>query len=418
MKLFQSLKVIVKNNASTKHEDYTFSIEEQTVHLELIEDESGHVLDKEEPIQDLTQLGKDQREEEGLSPSFVCMTSTYNENSGVQASAAASIMCPMLLKAVKNITTDSLSKNDDNKNKGKLLPLTIAEYGCATGGSSLAPLNTISSQLDKQREMNVIMNDLPLNDWDVLSETLRPIKHRFRNLVLKKMSMYDSGVAKDNTLHIGYSCFAQHWLSVGFPTDFPLGSSAIWPQQLTCDKTKNVWAKAAMNDWNQFLDRRFDELISGGYVVIIIQASLDDGTLSENNADTLMKVKELMMVERTLSPQEAAKMTMPEYLKTQEEILAPFKRELNISRWDVEEVLLTELDCPNFKKLSSTTTSVSEVVKKQIGLCRSFMDSSLTLAIGEDKVGKFWDRVETFVDDDPSALESNISAVSLMLKKK
>jgi len=343
------------------------------------------------------------------SSSFVSMSSTYNDNSETQAHAAL-LMCQLISKVTENILLTDFFDAE--------APLTIAEYGCATGSSSLAPLDVFWKKLGKKKYVNVIMNDLPLNDWGILYETLEPIKHHFRNLLFKKMSMYEGIVVKPNTLHIGYSCFAQHWLNDGSPTEFPFGSPEIWPQQLSCLETKKKWTDAAMKDWAQFLEYRFEELVSGGYVVIIIQASRDDGSLSEKCAHTLMKVKELMMIEGSLSPQDAAKMIMPEYLKTKEEILVPFKSEPNISRWDVEEILFTELECQLKKSSMDRIIRSKEVVKRQIDSCRSFMDSSLIEAIGESKVGLFWDSVETFVGENSNCLETNYSIVQLVLKKK
>ena len=454
MNLLKFLKVLSQaNNTKVQKRQSTL---QSTTHLSWIEHESTSEEEDSFVIKQDNQLQSEELDlevttkHENSSSSFVCMTSAYNENSGPQSSASTLLICPLLSKAVKNITTDNSSDfvngKESDATKKKVAPLTISEYGCATGGSSLAPLHAICKQIDndgKKIEINVIMNDLPLNDWDVLSETLDPIKHCFKNLEFKKSSMYDEGVVTKNTLHIGYSCFAQHWLSVGSPTTFPAdGSSSIWPQQLPTSfiETKNSWAEAAMNDWATFLDRRFDELVYGGHLVIVIQASRNDGTLSENFANTLMKVKEGMILDNTLSRYEASKMTMPEYPKTEKEILAPFESEPNSSRWDIEEMVFTELECPilkQWKAMSTTaattttnntrrTTSTSGdgdgdasvVVKKQIGFCRSFMDSSLTSCVGKDKGEMFWERVATFVGNDTEALAGNFSVVSLMLRKK
>ena len=67
-----------------------------------------------------------------LTPDFIHMTSDYNENSATQASSAMKLI-PVLQKLAKRL--DSKLPNS--------VALSVCEYGCATGGSSLEPLNAI-----------------------------------------------------------------------------------------------------------------------------------------------------------------------------------------------------------------------------------------------------------------------------------
>lgn len=52
--------------------------------------------------------------------------------------------------------------------------LVIIDFGCATGGNSVAILKKILETFPG-REKRLVMNDLPKNDWDKVKETLDPI---------------------------------------------------------------------------------------------------------------------------------------------------------------------------------------------------------------------------------------------------
>ena len=100
-----------------------------------------------------------------LTPDFIHMTSDYNENSATQASSAMKLI-PVLQKLAKRL--DSKLPNS--------VALSVCEYGCATGGSSLEPLNAIKEGCKvSKRPLKAAMNDLPGNDWNVLAQTLKPL---------------------------------------------------------------------------------------------------------------------------------------------------------------------------------------------------------------------------------------------------
>ena len=93
------------------------------------------------------------------------MKSDYNENSAAQVSSARNILS----------TLKKLAKRLDSKLPNSVA-LSVCEYGCATGGSSLEPLNAIKEGCKvSKRPLKAVMNDLPGNDWNVLAQTLKPL---------------------------------------------------------------------------------------------------------------------------------------------------------------------------------------------------------------------------------------------------
>ena len=112
------------------------------------------------------------------------MKSDYNENSASQASSAMKLI-PVLQKLAKRLD----SKLPDS------VALSVCEYGCATGGSSIEPLNAIKEGCKvSKRPLKAAMNDLPGNDWSVLAQTLKPLDrgecYSFYTFYTKFLCMY------------------------------------------------------------------------------------------------------------------------------------------------------------------------------------------------------------------------------------
>ena len=125
----------------------------------------------------------------------------YNSNSEVQALAASKLS--ELIKRYATKVLDHFPRD---------ATVSVCEYGCATGGSSIMPIKAIEDASGR-RKIKMIMNDLPMNDWDTLQATIEP---KFPNIDFEYIAktMY-SPIAKDASIHLGYSCFAQHWLDNG-----------------------------------------------------------------------------------------------------------------------------------------------------------------------------------------------------------
>ena len=132
----------------------------------------------------------------------------YNQHSEVQALAAKE-----LSKLIKKYATKLAEELPANET------IQICEYGCATGGSSIAPIRAIKDAMGR-RKLILVMNDLPMNDWKNLKKT---VEAEFPDINFKYIakSMY-APITDNASTHLGYSCFAQHWLDNGAPTGLPV----------------------------------------------------------------------------------------------------------------------------------------------------------------------------------------------------
>ena len=221
-------------------------------------------------------------------------------------------------------------------------------------------------------------------------------------------------------MHLAYSCFAQHWLSEGAPTTLPHG--ALWANQLARDnEQRRAWEETSRNDWERFLTVRAKEVLPGGSMVLHIQSSMCDGSLSEGLAVTLQEAKCRMLRDAELTEDEAASVVIPEYPKSPAEILDPLCFGSNARVWSVEELEYVRMPCPymeEFGKRSNESLIGNEIVEKQMRFLHAFMDSSLEDCLGKKETIKaFWAQVRAIADANPSSLSADWMATFIVLRR-
>ena len=338
------------------------------------------------------------------------MSSDYNSNSDCQSLGAATLVTFLRREAAR--IDASLAAEE---------ALQVVEYGCATGGSSLVPLGAIQDSIS-DRPLRATMNDLPMNDWATLSSTVEPALPEI-DFAYAKTSMYNP-VSEEATVHLAYSCYAQQWLSGGAPTTLPHG--ALWANQLARDnEQRKVWEEKSRNDWERFLTLRAKEVLPGGSMVLHIQSSMCDGSLSEGAAVTLQEAKCRMLRDAELTEDEAASIVIPEYMKSPVEILDPLYFGPNARAWSVEQLEYVRMPCPYMEEFGERCKTgcnepliVDEIIEKQMRALHAFMDSSLEhCGCKKETIKAFWAHVRAIVDTNPSSLSADWMATFIVLRR-
>ena len=305
--------------------------------------------------------------------------------------------------------------------------LNVVEFGCATGSSSIDPLSKIQSAAGSRRKVKTVMNDLPLNDWDTLQQTLGENMPDV-DVEISRQSMYKDTVAEKGSVDIAYSCFAQHWLSGGVPCPLPVETGALWGNQLVgLPEYKSIheqWSEKSRKDWERFLDLRAAEMRSGGQLVLHIQSANLDGTMPEGLAHACQVAKKQCLEEGIFTAEEASAMCVPEYCKNIVEILEPLQSKEGASKWNI-------LECHQLPAwtLSSDIVDPDNADKPQhvrdqntVNLAKSFMNASLERAFKEgdreDKLERFWDKVLEFASTESANIDANFGVTLLALERK
>lgn len=343
---------------------------------------------------------------------FVTMRD-YSENSAVQNKAAFRLS-EMIEQVLGGMDFSIPSESTQ---------IIVVEFGCATGSSSIDPLNQIlrASKVNGRR-ICAVMNDLPLNDWDTLQTTLKEKVPKV-DVQVSCQSMYKDVVAAPGSVDIAYSCFAQHWLSKGVPRPLPVNTGALWGNQLAglleYEEIHDEWARASSDDWDRFLELRAQEIRAGGVLMLLIYSAQHNGSLWESMAEACRLAKKQCLVDGIFTVDEASCMCAPEYAKTRDEILKPLTDGPHASKWAVLECrhnLFHHNDDPNI--------SGQEKAKKAVALARSFIDSSFEQAFDESvreyKMDIFWQTVYLQLGENDDLLYhvNNYGETMIALKRK
>ncbi|KAK6184247.1 hypothetical protein SNE40_006753 [Patella caerulea] len=178
-----------------------------------------------------------------------------------------------ILKIVENLVTKPHLENE---------PFTIADYGAADGSISMALMTdiigTVRSKCGKNKEIHVMYEDLPQNDFNSLFKRIHGIIPNPRSYLQDHENVYVTSTGTNfykqcfpsNSVDLALSFTATHWLSK------PVYVYDHVYAYFTQNKDEyNAMAKQAADDWVLFLKNRTKELKPGGWGVFSAAGSKD-----------------------------------------------------------------------------------------------------------------------------------------------
>ena len=134
----------------------------------------------------------------------VVMRTGYNENSSPQL-MAAEISIEHIRQAI-----NTLNKKDSSS------PFMIADFGASHGSNSMHVMKMIihylkeTNKIENEKEVLVVHNDLPTNDWTTLFDLLN--KDGFYKGMASGRSFYELCLPS-KCVSVSYSSPSIHWLS-------------------------------------------------------------------------------------------------------------------------------------------------------------------------------------------------------------
>lgn len=113
---------------------------------------------------------------------------------------------------------------------------------------------------------------------------------------------------------------------------------------------------------------------------------------------------------------------VPEYLKNSAEVVAPLCSGPLAKAWNIREMKFCELPCEYKREFDEQSLELQpmagkQIIEKQIGFLKAFMNSSLLEAADEGKVEAYWALVERLADGNPALLQMNWMAHFLVLER-
>ncbi|KAJ4847530.1 hypothetical protein Tsubulata_003954 [Turnera subulata] len=277
-----------------------------------------------------------------MSPECYPMSSgdgphSYSRNSTIQKKGLEAAKEPVS-KAIQD-----MFEFNNLKICGSSKTLCIADFGCSVGPNTFIATQNITKAVQLKYisqhhqnhlpplEFQVFFNDHINNDFNTL----------FRNLH-SPLEFFAAGVPGDfrnrlfpkESLHLGHSSYALHWLS-RVPEEVVDVNSPAWNKDnIHCTGLSKEVSKAYsgqfQKDLDNFLNARAQELVGGGLMILIIPG-LPDGSLSYQtrgsmNYDLLGSCLVDMSKLGLISEEKVKTFSLPVYHPTRKELEALLER--------------------------------------------------------------------------------------------
>ncbi|XP_022777779.1 indole-3-acetate O-methyltransferase 1-like [Stylophora pistillata] len=215
-------------------------------------------------------------------------------------------------------------------------PFTIADYGCADGGTSMplmyACVKELRNLYGNELEIQINYEDRPENDYNSIFYLLQgslPLSSSylcdFPNVFVSATgtSFYEQCFPSES-VNLGFSCLAIQWLRKK-PCNL---TKAVLCYFSKVQGERNLFTKQAEKDWEQFLLMRAKELAKGGRLALIIGCENEGETVGSTTGLVIYRLLynmwESMEKDKIISKKDMEEMTIPEYFRTREELVEPF----------------------------------------------------------------------------------------------
>jgi SAM dependent carboxyl methyltransferase len=266
-------------------------------------------------------------------------------------------------------------------------PLTVVDYGCASGATSIAVIADsvrILRRSDPERLVVTVHNDLPTSDFNALVANLEHRDDSYLRLrgapVLPMVSptSFYGPVVPPASAHLGLSFSAAHWLRK--EPVVPVSGSFLIADATGDDRA--ALARQADGDWTAFLERRAAELAPGALLFVQMIGTETRGGGDHVTAARLLHamrdVAEAMVDTTQLDIGAFHGFVFPTYMRTIDEAVAPLERADSPVR-DAFHVELARVDpVPNpYFEAYRASGDAAAYAEQYVSFVRAFSESSL-----------------------------------------
>ena len=274
---------------------------------------------------------------------------------------------------------------------------TIADMGCADGGTSLDLMHQVvrtMRQQAPQRPIRLVYEDQPQNDYNALFQNVRATQPDGTSLATipevylsaAPISFYEQ-VLPNGTLNLGFSATAMHWLSKK-PCEIPYHVQAVGAQ----GEELAAFAEQGRKDWERILACRAAELAPEGRMVIVNFCRDEQGQYLGNTGGVNMfnlfaTLWETLVQEDVITADEFTRMTLPQYYHSVEELQAPFAPDgiAHQAGLRLEQIETRVVACPYAARFHAGEWDAATFARSYIPTLRSWTENTFFSALSENR---------------------------------
>ncbi len=270
-------------------------------------------------------------------------------------------------------------------------PVGLADLGCSEGKNSLMLMRRLTEMVrQRSREpITVTHNDLPGNNWNGFFRNLTP----YGAFVQASATSFFQPIVAPNSLHIATCYSSVHWLSQVPELPEPAGvlHARMNPE------SQALLAEQAARDWEAFLQARAQELVPGGWLVLVSGGNKDGDVAG---------LKMYALLDRILQELGHPPFVMPIYYRSEQEIREPLER----CGFQLQHFRIQHLTTPFAEQLKQDGDR-AQYARATTGFVRAWMEPLLADP-------RIYQRMEEEMEADPEGTEvANVQIVAAFSKK-
>ncbi|KDP44579.1 hypothetical protein JCGZ_22161 [Jatropha curcas] len=263
---------------------------------------------------------------------------SYSKNSHFQKKASDMVKY-MTIEALKEVYLALTPKS-----------FGVADLGCSSGPNTLSIVKDIVEAIEAINcevmsptpEIRVYLNDLPTNDFNSVFKSL-PDFYRDLRKERNSSNVFIAGypgsfygrLFPNNCLHFVYSSFSLHWLSKVPPMLYdkegkPINKGKVHISESSPPLVSQAYEIQFQEDFFSFLHSRSKELISGGYMALIMLGRIGPHHVDRGNSfywELLSRSLAILVSQGEIEKEKLDSYDVHFYAPSRDEIEAEIRRE-------------------------------------------------------------------------------------------
>ncbi|KAK5773377.1 hypothetical protein PVK06_049683 [Gossypium arboreum] len=311
----------------------------------------------------------------------------------------------------------------------KMVPvpcIKVADLGCASGPNTFFPACEIVGIVTRicgeahseSPELQVFLNDLPQNDFNTVFKSVPSFNGRPCFIAGVAGSFYQR-LFPSNSIHFVHSSYCLHWLSK-VPEGVKNNKGNIHIGKSSPPNVSKAYSEQFRNDFSKFLRFRYEEMISGGRMLLtFIGRSITDPASKDycTTWDLLTKSLLDLVAEGLVCKSEVDSFNVPYYYPCKEEVREFIEKngsfildklesfEMN---WDFEDDICNE----NFIfEKSKSGQNVANCI-------RAITESMIASHFGETIIDDLYSRFAQHVGEHLSSEKTKYATIVVSMTKK